>query len=159
MKTTALLLALLPGLAVAAPHDTEVAAVRALYARYAQEAAIDDVGSPTLAGAPAAVLRLHLTEGLTRLLLLDRECKRRTQEICRLDFVPLWDSQDPVGTSVKLRWNAGQRRVEAELRRGGGSARTLAYSLVKLKGSWRIDDIDFGPGRSSLRQLLAAPMP
>lgn len=155
MKPAALML-LLPGLAGAAPHDAEVAAVRALYARYAEEAAIDDTLSPTLASAPAAVLRLHLTDGLTRLLLRDRDCQQRTREICRLDFAPMWDSQDPAGTRVSLRWDAGQGRVVAELRRGEGSARALAYSLMKLKDGWRIDDIEFGSGRPSLRQLLSA---
>lgn len=157
MKRAALLLTLLPGLAGAAPHDAEVAAVRALYARYAEEAAIDDTLSPTLASAAPAVLRRHLTEPLTRLLLRDRACQQRTREICRLDFAPLWDSQDPAGTSVRLHWDAGQKRVVAELRRGDGSARALAYSLVKQKDGWRIDDIDFGVGRPSLRQLLCAP--
>jgi hypothetical protein len=159
MKLTIMLLALAPGLASATPHDAEVAAVRTLYARYASEAAIDDTESPTLASAPPAVLRQHLTDELMQLWLRDRDCARRTQEICRLDFSPLWDSQDPVGTSVKLRWDARHGRVEAELRRGDRSARTLAYSLVKRKDGWRIDDIDFGPGRSSLRQLLSAAPP
>lgn len=156
MKAAALML-LLPGLAGAAPHDAEVAAVRALYARYAEEAAIDDTLSPTLASATPAVLRRHLTESLTQQLLRDRACQQRTREICRLGFAPLWDSQDPVGTSVNLRWDAARGRVVAELRRGDGPARALAYSLVKLKGGWRIDDIDFGPSRPSLRQLLSAP--
>jgi hypothetical protein len=159
MKLPALLLALAPGLAVGAPHDAEVAAVRALYARYATEAVIDDVGSPTLASAPPAVLRQHLTEELTRLMLRDRDCGQRTHEICRLDFMPLWDSQDPVGTHVKLRWDDRDGRVMAELRRGNRSARTVAYSLVKLKVGWRIDDIDFGPERPRLRQLLSASEP
>lgn len=156
MKPAALML-LLPSLAGAAPHDAEVAAVRALYARYAEEAAMDDTLSPTLVSTPAAVLRLHLPDGLTRLLLRERACQQRTREICRLDFAPLWDSQDPTGTSVSLRWDSAPGRVVAELRRGDGSTRALAYSLVKLRAGWRIDDIDFGPGRPTVQQLLSAP--
>lgn len=147
---------MLPSLAGAAPHDADVAAVRALYARYAAEAAIDDTASTTLASAPPTVLRQHLTKELTQLLLRDRECRQRTHEICALDFAPLWDSQDPVGSSVRLRRDAGQGRVLAELRRADGSARTLVYSLVNERGGWRVANIEFGPGRPSLRQLLSA---
>lgn len=152
-----MLLALLPNLAAAAPHDAEVAAVRALYVRYAAESVTDDPASPTLATAPRAVLRQHLTKELTRLWLRDRDCVQRTREICRIDFAVIWDSQDPVGTVVSLAWDAQQRRVAASLRRADGSTQVLAYSLVKETSGWRIADIDYGDGRSSLRQLLMAP--
>lgn len=159
MRFATLLFAILPGLAAAMPHDAEVAAVRALYALYATEAVIDDTDSPTLATAPRAVLRQHFTDELVRLWLRERDCVQHTKEICRLDFSPLWDSQDPVGTSVKLGWDAGQSRVVANLRRGDESTRVLTYSLVKDAAGWRIADIGYGAGRSSLQQLLAAPPP
>lgn len=131
--------------------------MRALYARYAAEAVIEDSASPTLAAAPRAVLRQHLTEELARLWLRDRDCVTRTREICRIDFAVLWDSQDPVGSSVRLRSDAaGGGRVVAELRRADGSTRTLVYALVNGPRGWRIADIDYGAGRPSLRQLLAA---
>jgi hypothetical protein len=123
MRILALVLALLSGPAAATPHDAEVAAVRALYARYAAEAVIDNTASPTLATAPRAVLRQHLTEELTRLWLRDRDCARRTHEICRIDFAVIWDSQDPAGTVVRLAWDAQQQQVAATLRRADGSAR------------------------------------
>lgn len=152
----ATVLATWAGHASAATQDEQVATVRALYARYAAEAAIDDTAPPTLATAPPAVLRQHLTEALTRLWLRDRDCVKRTQEICRIDFAVLWDSQDPTGTRVNLAWDAAQARVTATLRRVDGSTRVLAYSLARETSGWRIDDIDFGPGRPSLRQLLSA---
>ncbi|HEY9109595.1 MAG TPA: hypothetical protein VIN58_23200 [Roseateles sp.] len=143
----------------ATPQDEQVAAVRTLYARYAAESVIDDTDSPTLATAPRAVLRQHLTEELTRLWLRDRDCVQRTREICRIDFAVIWDSQDPTGTSVKLAWDPAQGRVAATLRRADGSTRVLAYSLVKGATGWRIADIGFGDGRPSLRQLLMVPRP
>ncbi|WP_457417565.1 hypothetical protein [Roseateles sp. P5_E7] len=157
MKIASLLLTLLPGLALAAPHDAEVAAVRALYARFAAEAVIDDTRTRGLADAPPAVLRQHFTEALSRLWLRDRDCVRRTREFCRIDFQPIWASQDAVGTTVTLHWDDGLKRVAATLGRVGGPTRVLAYSLTRERGSWRIADIDYGIGQPSLRQLLAAP--
>ena len=158
MKITTLLLALAPAMASAAPHDAEVAAVRALYARYAAESVFDDAGGPTLATAPRAVLQQHFTDELAQLWLRDRDCVARTRAICRIDFAPLWDSQDPVGSTVKLNWDdSGQ--VIAQLNRRGGSPRTLAFSMALKNGHWRVADIDFGPGRTSLRRLLEAPVP
>lgn len=152
-------MALIPALAAAALHDAEVAAVRALYARYAAEAVLNDTSNPTLATAPRAVLQQHFTDDLARLWLRDRACVARKREICRIDFAPLWDSQDPVGTVVTLSWDASQSRVVASLRRGDGAARALAYALQHSPAGWRIADIGYGDKRSSLRQLLAAPEP
>lgn len=33
------------------------------------------------------------------------------------------------------------------------------YSVTREGGAWRVPDIDYGPGRPSLRQLLTAPEP
>jgi hypothetical protein len=154
MRSATLLLAWLPALAAAAAHDAEIAAVRALYARYAAEAVINDTKTAGLAHATPATLRQHFTEELARLWLREQNCVRRTQEICRIDFQPIWASQDALGTTVTLRWDAGAKRVVATLGPAGGPVRALAYSVTLERGAWRIADIDYGSGRPSLRQLL-----
>ena len=136
MKIATWLLALAPALACAAPHDAD---------------------SPTLATAPREVLLQHFTGEVVRLWLRDRDCAARKHEVCRVDFAPIWDSQDPVGTTVKLRWDDERGRVVATLSAVNGSVRTLTYSLSRVGSMWRIADIGYGAGRPSLRQLLDAP--
>ena len=133
--------------------------MRALYARFAAEAVIDDAKTTGLADATPAVLRQHFTEELAWLWLRDRNCVRRTREICRIDFQPIWASQDAAGTTVTLRWDAGAKRVVAMLGPVGGPMRALAYSVTREGGAWRVTDIDYGPGRPTLRQLLTAAEP
>ena len=165
MKYITLLLAALPALsampgpALAAPHDAEVQAVRALYVRFAAEAVMDDVTTDGMMDAPPAVLRQYLTDELVELWLRDRACALRTHSLCRLDFQPIWHSQDPLGSTVRLRWDAARARVVATLGFGDGSARILAYSLVRQGNAWRIADIGYGAGQPTLKQLLSAPEP
>lgn len=152
-------MAALPTLALAAPHDAEVRAVRALYVRFAAEAVIDEVSTDGMMDAPRAVLSQYLTDELVDLWLRDRACALRTQSLCRIDFQPIWQGQDPLGSTVRLRWDAMRSRVVATLSYGNGSARVLAYTLVQQRGAWRIADIGYGPGEATLRQLLSAPEP
>lgn len=159
MRFAAAWLGLFANLAGAAPHDAELAAVRALYARFAAEAVIDDAKPPSLEGASPAVWREHFSRALVELWRRDRACVQRSGEPCRVDFQVIWDSQDPVGTTVKLRWDESRRRVVATLRGCDREQGLLAYALVRENGRWRIDDIDYGAGRESLKQRLAAPYP
>src|SRR5262245_18989407 len=82
-------------MAAAQSASGAVAAVAKLYQDFAAEAVIDtsELTIEDLFGRPKAALARYLDEELVALVLADRECARRTQGVCRLDFAPIWDAQ------------------------------------------------------------------
>jgi hypothetical protein len=94
---------------------------------------------------PRPVLARYFDDRLVQLWLADRACAARTHEICNLDFMPMWASQDPAGTSVKILPTADSTRVDVELRSSSSQeSRTLRYTLTRTPAGWRIHDIARG---------------
>lgn len=124
------------------------AVVAKLYADFACEAADDAHGCTRgheLIDQPKAVLSRYFDPRLVRLWLADRACAAKSQEICNLDFAPLWASQDPEGITVQILPAADSAHVDVELRTPHASSpRVLRYSLIRTPGGWRIHDISFG---------------
>lgn len=99
------ILVLLFAFAQAEPRQSSgaVATVVHLYREFAWTAVIaepEDNGA--FGDRPRAVLGKYFSPGLIELLKKDRLCTSRTKEICGLDFDPIWASQDPAATEMKI---------------------------------------------------------
>ena len=145
----ALLATALGGQAAAAP--TPSAVVTRLYREVSAEAA--EHGARDFFDRPRSALQRYLTPALAALLQRDRRCAAATHAVCRLDFMPLWDGQDAPAGPVRVRAGAGPGIVVVRLG-AGACPRLLRYRLTRMRAGWRICDIEYGPGRATLRQIL-----
>jgi len=149
-------LALLPSPQTPAAAATAARAVVArLYQEFAAEAVIDtpELSIADLFGRPRAALARYLDEPLVALVMADRACSQRTQEVCNLDFAPIWDSQDPVGVTVTIDEPRDPARVPVELHYPKEPARRLTYVMVKTPAGWRIHDIEYDSHESLVAML------
>jgi hypothetical protein len=141
-----------------APLSPRVALVRDLYSDFACEAVVDSPGCAErheFVDLPIDVLRQYFDESLARLWVAERERAGRTREVGKLDFSPIWDSQDPPGTYVRILAISDSSHVEVELRHLADSEiRNLRYTLVRTSAGWRIHDIE-APKKWSLVALLS----
>jgi len=138
------------------PGATAVAAVARIYQDFAAEAVIDspELSIEDLFGRPKTTLARYLDDGLVALVLADRACSRRTQEVCNLDFSPIWDAQDAVGTVVKISEGKDPSRVLVELQTPDHKdLRRLTYRMVKTPGGWRVHDIEYDSHESLVTML------
>ncbi|MFZ6817182.1 hypothetical protein [Undibacterium sp. Ji22W] len=161
MRTISLLIAVLLGVLTfsvtcfaAQALTPQKALVAKLYKNYAFEAIRDesDLDGEFL-DRPRNVLLSYLTPSLAKLVLKDRKCAADTHEICNLDFMPLWDSQDPTGAIVRILPTSKNDEVNVQLRYGS-ETRTLTYFLTLTNLGWRIRDIAYENGRKSLVDIL-----
>ncbi|MCB9655618.1 MAG: DUF3828 domain-containing protein [Deltaproteobacteria bacterium] len=94
---------------------------------------------------------------LTRLLIEDGTCVRRTKEICRLDFDPIVGSQDfpDEGFKVEISSKTSQS-TEAllDVRFQNVEVVTLRFRLRQRRGQWRIADITY-PDGTTLKTILS----
>jgi hypothetical protein len=136
--------------------------VAQLYRDFAWEAVVEtpDWHGHDLLDQPRAVLSRYFDDALVRLWLADRACGIRTHEICRMNFLPIWDSQDPSGTFVNIAATADRMVVRVELRHPAYTEpRYLNYRLVETSAGWRVHDIsrEGGDGWSLVRLLSGKP--
>jgi len=120
-------------------QNSPVETVVKLYKDYAWEAVIELPNPPSepLLSSPPAVLRKYFDGPLVTLLLKDRTCG---QGVCNLDFMPMWDGQDPAGTVVSIKAAENPTVVTVALRQPDGCVE-LTYYLKKTVKGWRISDI------------------
>jgi hypothetical protein len=133
----------------------QVAIVAKLYQDFAFEAVLEEPNSENalFIEQPRKVLLHYFTPKLADLLLRDRRCVTATHEICRLDFAPLWGNQDPIGVGVQVLPGATSDTVNVRLRYPSSTSQ-LTYHLTKTSAGWRVRDISYGQGRSSLAEIL-----
>jgi hypothetical protein len=134
--------------------------VAQLYRDFAWEAIIDEpkwVGHDLL-DQPRLVLERYFDHNLATLILQDRQCATQTQEICRLDFSPIWASQDPGASETKIIAGATPDIVSVKFRYpSDGTKIELSYRMVKTNVGWRIADIRYSSGSTLLSILSAKP--
>lgn len=130
-----------------------VTIVHQLYRDFAWEAVIIQPEDKGLLDQPRATLARYFDPKLVDLILKDRECKARTKEICKLDFSPLWDSQDPGASDMKIASDKGNTVIVEFQYPGNGSQIRIVYQTTNVSGHWRISDIRYRNG-SSLVSLL-----
>ncbi len=130
-----------------------LAVVTKLYQEYAAQAVIDspEFSMEDLFGRPRAAMARYLDDPLIALVLADRACSARKQEVCNLDFMPIWDAQDAAGATVKISEGKDPSRVPAEIHSSDG-VRHLTFVMVKSAAGWRIHDIEYDKG--SLVKIL-----
>lgn len=127
-----------------------------MYRDYAWEAVIETPldSSRDLIMQAEPVLSRYFTKELTGLILQDRRCAARTQEICRLDFSPIWASQDPGATAMEIIPGPARDAVTVSYRYPGDNSRVrMVYRLRETGKGWRIADIEYESGKS-LRSIL-----
>jgi hypothetical protein len=127
-----------------------------LYRDFAWEAVVEEPEWPghALLDQPRAILLRYFDEQLTDLLLADRACENRTHGICRLDFLPIWASQDPAATELKVVPTQDSSVVVVKFRYpSNGDSVELRYQLLHTASGWRIHDISQGAHQSLLATL------
>ena len=135
----------------------DVSVVRSLYDDFAGEAVLDEPGTrKQLLDQSQVVLARYFTPELSLLIRQDRDCAARTREICKLDFLPIWASQDPTGATVKIAGESTLGEVVADIRYPNGEKRKLIYRLKKVQAGWRIADIVYVDDGESLSRILSA---
>jgi hypothetical protein len=154
------LLLILIGISSSGPlraQETGVALVAQLYREFAWEVVVEE---PMWRGhafieQPRVALARYLDSSLTTLLLADRECERRTQGICNLDFDPIWDSQDPGATGLKVTGTRDPTVVSVRFRQfPTGNEVALSFHVVHTQAGWRVHDVRY-PNGSSLLGILS----
>jgi hypothetical protein len=133
----------------------QVLIVAKLYHDFAFEAVIDE---PTFENSdfidqPRNVLIRYFTPKLADLIIRDRQCVKATQEICRLNFVPLWGNQDPIGAGVKITTGTKADAVNVQLNYSS-STHQLIFLLAQTSSGWRIRDIVYGEFHTTLVKIL-----
>ena len=137
-----------------------VAAVVKLYRDFAWGAVSDDpeLSQLDLFGRSQAEMARYLDSKLIALVMQDRACSRKTQGVCNLDFSPIWDSQDPVGTTVKIKPTPDSNVVAVTLTfRDQDRKSELQYVMTKSTAGWRVRDIRYN-SHKSLVEMLSEPV-
>lgn len=153
---TVILLGLLPTVAFAAPPN-ELDPVVRLYRDFAWEAVIDTptAGSGLLSQSDAVWSR-YFSPRLVKLLRNDRQCVSRTRAICKLDFSPIWASQDPGAARLKVVPGDTPQTVNVSFDYPGNRERIgMKFFLQKSGARWLIDDIQYGDGQRLGKRLEA----
>ena len=100
-------------------------------------------------------LLLYFTDELASLIIKDRQCMEETNMICNLDFNPIFASQDPGATDLKVAPADESNTVRVQFRYpGGGKTIRVSYEVEKTRRGWRIKDIIYS-GSHSLRKILS----
>lgn len=158
MKRCALLFFVLLSAGVKA-ESAPSATVAQLYKDFAWEVVFDDQADlVTLIDQPRPILEKYLTPQLATLWLADRSCVETSGEMCRMSFDPLWNSQDPVATRLKITSGSKPNLVDVSYQSPGSEQTvSLRFQLIKLASGWRIDDIRYD-AQTTLREILETPL-
>ena len=96
----------LPAMLSAAPLpiDDGVRVVASLYRDFAWEVlSVGPLGGePGFIDQPRSVLERYLAPSLVAAIIKDRACVERTGEVCELNFMPLWNSQDASPSDLRV---------------------------------------------------------
>jgi hypothetical protein len=152
----ATILALLGSVGHLSAQAGPVTVVAQLYRDFAWEAVVDepDWRGHALLEQGRDVLVRYFDDTLTALIVRDRECAATTHAICRLDFSPIWDSQDPGASEMKIAATKDSSVVSVRFRHPAtGQAIELSYRMIATRSGWRVHDIVYGNRRSLLALL------
>jgi hypothetical protein len=156
LAITLIALLLVPAPVLAADRSDGERLVESLYRKYAWEAVIGmpDPSQPLLMGEPKAVLQQFFTPELTGLILRRREEAARSGDVAPLDFVPLWSSQDPSASDLRVSAGPKLNTVAVSFQPLGAEARTeILFVLEETPVGIRIADMEYSGGYS-LSSLL-----
>jgi hypothetical protein len=134
--------------------------VAQLYRDFAWEAVIDDPvwRGHALLDQSLPVLERYFDHTLATLIVQDRKCASRSHEICKLDFSPIWDSQDPGASQMKIVIGSASDIVNVVFRYPGAAQKIeLSYKMTKTNSGWRVADIRYKSGLTLISILSAKP--
>jgi hypothetical protein len=137
-----------------AAEPPSVAIVSQLYRDFAWEAVLAPPAAPGLAQQPKSVLLRYFTPQLASALAADAACASQHHEVCALDFLPLWGSQDPVAQDLSFVQTSNDQVQVRFISPPSRQAVVLEFKTVPTKIGWRVADISYSSG-PSLAQLLA----
>jgi len=101
------------------------------------------------------MLSKYFDKELTALFIKNAECEKRTQEICNLDFDPIYAAQDFEDKTSNLQVAAVAGQPDSfNLTFTNLGTRTLVYKLTETPNGWRISDIKYPEG-PSLKEILS----
>ena len=159
MKKICLILCLLAGFSLPIfPSDSEdqKKIIQELYKEFAWEAVFAP-SNKDLKGfveQPQEVLEKYLNTELSQLIIQDSREAQKTQEIQRLDFCPLWDSQDPKASDLEIDPFKDKNMVRVSFKYSGSNEIIcIDYIMAKTNQGWRISDIQYQNGDSLLKTL------
>lgn len=125
-----------------------------LYRDYAWEAVMAQ-GWDGLLEQPRKVLEQYFDEKLSSLILRDQACAEK-EGMCRLDFDPIWASQDPSAGDLTVEKTKKADIIAVKFRYPSTNKKILLkYRVTKTSKGWRISDI-IGEDWSLLA-ILSAP--
>lgn len=130
------------------PNDSQQALLRALYQVH------DEGDGPLLRSEGRSQRRVFFTESLA--LALEGEIDRPDpEELGNLDFDPFYNAQetDLGAMDIAVAKVSGNATVALVRFANGGDPIEIAYRVILDGQAWRIDDIEYGEGRT-LRKTL-----
>ena len=106
---------------------------------------------------PEPVLRHYFDKELSRLIVKEAACLRQHQgELCNLEFVPLYGSQDPAAEELRILPHAPDQVWVEYTYPATREKITLKYRLRHTAQGWRITDIVYPDANQlSLKALLS----
>ena len=137
--------------------SSAVLTVAQLYRDFAWEAVVEEPEwrGHDLLDQPRTVLARYFDQQVVDLLLADQACESRTHQHCGLGTSPIWASQDPAATELKVLPTEDSSVVVVKFRYpSNGESIELRYQLLHTGTGWRIHDISQG-SRWSLLALLS----
>ncbi len=140
--------------------ESAIKTVANLYKDYAWEAVLEepDLSNIGLMEQPKAILSKYFSKKLVGLILKDRECVHRTREACRIESLPIWASQDPGATGLKITAAQEPNSILVSFRYPStGEIVEIKFSMVLEGRNWLISDISSNSGGSLLKVLDASP--
>ena len=130
-----------------------------LYKDYSWEAVLDEPLLPgTLTSEPQSILARYFDSTLVALILKDRTCSEEANAVCNLDFLPIWDAQDPPGLTVRIVPGKDSTTVVVTVRNATRvDVSQLTYAMVRTAVGWRIHDISYNSHPSLVTLLRGEP--
>jgi hypothetical protein len=126
-----------------------------VYKDFAWEAVMAAEHYDGLMQQPQIVLEKYFDEKLTSLILKDRACAKK-EGMCNLDFLPIWDSQDPSAGDLTVEKTNKPNIIAVTFRYPSIDKKIeLKYQVTKTTKGWRISNIS---GKDwSLLSILSSP--
>jgi hypothetical protein len=141
----------------ASAAESDVRLIERLYQTYAWEATdAQGKSKPHFIEEPLAELQKYLTPTLAQSLHRDRQCAKRTQQVCRLDFSPMWASQDPAAKNLRIEQGSAKSKVKVSFTNpGSGEQVEIEYELGQTPQGPRVRDIHYSSGLPLFKILRA----
>lgn len=146
-----------PAIALAGPAPEAKALLETMYKPYT-DATAQDGGAETDEDAKNA---RYYTPDLAALLARDRKESSARNEVGRLDFDPLTNSQDWEPTPIDINAEdagAGKARGAATFTLFNKTT-VVRFDLSKTSAGWRVSDIHWNDAKQGLKDILSRPSP